>query len=140
MRGLKNVQYTVHTHRAELFRKSFERLDRIAQGKDSRRPRPLPLHADAPDPGYFKFFPGTTNNRVKFSNLNRQFYTHFCRLRTTQNGAVWQSQHLYNCIPEAVRKLPMRRFKEVLKSFLLKKAFYSLDEFTTIGSKEHFQL
>ncbi|XP_031346395.1 uncharacterized protein LOC116173201 isoform X2 [Photinus pyralis] len=78
--------------------------------------------------------------QVKFSNLNRQFYTHFCRLRTTQNGAVWQSQHLYNCIPEAVRKLPMRRFKEVLKSFLLKKAFYSLDEFTTIGSKEHFQL
>ena len=51
------------------------------------------------------------------------------RLKRCQNGPGFMGIKLYNRLPIEIKLLPSIKFKNKVKMFLVKKAFYSLDEF-----------
>jgi len=53
----------------------------------------------------------------------------FHRLQRTRTGTKYWGPRLFNKLPTEVRSLPFKRFKCVVKDFLKKNAFYSIDEF-----------
>lgn len=56
-------------------------------------------------------------------------YPDFARLCKTQSGPIYMGQKLYNHLPHSVRALPADELLGKLKTFLLKKGFYSIREF-----------
>ena len=61
-----------------------------------------------------------------------------CRLTRTQRGTDQICKALYNKLPPGARNLTNASLKRQLKSYLCKKAFYSLDEFLNCGDVTHF--
>lgn len=61
-------------------------------------------------------------------NRNR-LTTPFFRLKKCQNGPNFLAIKFFNSLPNRVADLPLSQFKNVLKRFLVGKAFYSCDEF-----------
>lgn len=56
-------------------------------------------------------------------------YVQYGRLSVAQRGPIRTSQMLFNKLPSCMRSLPLRKLKAELKLFLIRNAFYSIDEF-----------
>ena len=53
----------------------------------------------------------------------------FCRLSKSQKSVWYNSLQFYNRLPISIRQLPTKTFKNCVKRFLMKNAFYSFDEY-----------
>lgn len=53
----------------------------------------------------------------------------FLRLRRSREGSMYYGPKLYNALPPAVRELELTVFKKKIRSLLLARAYYSIDEF-----------
>ena len=53
----------------------------------------------------------------------------FKRLERSRNGINYYAAQMYNVIDRGVRVLPVKSFLTIMKKHLLKKAYYSIDEF-----------
>jgi len=63
-----------------------------------------------------------TRNKHKFIPAYR-------RLKRCQNGPTYWSIKLFNVLPENIKTLEVKKFKQTLKRVLVEKAFYNIDEF-----------
>lgn len=72
----------------------------------------------------------TFENIHSYSTRNKNnLNTEFLRLTKTRNGTSYYAIKFFNVLPNAVQELEIRRFKTVMKSFLLTNAFYTFNEF-----------
>lgn len=55
-----------------------------------------------------------------------------CNYTTTQMSFLNQGKMFFNCLPEHVKTLPISRFRNVLKKFLLKACLYNINDFIVV--------
>lgn len=56
-------------------------------------------------------------------------YTEFHRINKIKCGVSFYGPKLYNFLPAAIKVMPTKQYKNVVKQYLIKKCFYSLEEF-----------
>jgi len=61
--------------------------------------------------------------------------TSFCRLKSVQNSINHWAPKLFNRLPQKVRILEPRPFKNVVRHFLVEHSFYNMDEFMSCDMK-----
>lgn len=94
-----------------------------------------------------------TYENIKSFRIQGQLHNHntrhtfdirlkYFRLQSSKNGCNYYGPKFFNKLPLGVRNLPAVRFKQVLKTFLIQEAFYSLQEFLDcdIASKIHIDV
>nr|CAH7768100.1 unnamed protein product [Callosobruchus chinensis] len=72
----------------------------------------------------------THNNLHTYNRRNKNaLVIPYNRLLKTRNGANYYSLVFYNALPECIKELEASNFKKIMKSYLIKKAFYTFDEY-----------
>lgn len=74
----------------------------------------------------------TYNNLTNMSLITRSthsIYTEFYRVGRSRNAINYYGPKLFNKLPKRIANLPFSQFSRTIRNFLLKNAFYSLDEF-----------
>lgn len=55
--------------------------------------------------------------------------TMYCRLKRCQNRPDYMAIKLFNKLPTQIKEMQVKKFKETVKCFLIKKAFYNVQEY-----------
>lgn len=66
----------------------------------------------------------------EYNTRNREnLVTMYCRLKRCQSRPEFMAVKLFNKLPPQIKELPVKNFKGKIKSFLVKQAFYSVQEY-----------
>jgi hypothetical protein len=83
---------------------------------------------------FIKKYKGSLEQNVQVHNYNTRkkmdLHVHYCRKDLFKKSVVNMGNKLYNKVPDNKKNLEnCNKFKKEFRSFLLKHAFYSVDEF-----------